>query len=85
MQLAASGNRNDTSKLPTDQCTVCGKATFVHSQSRKKGEYYQFPELISDKDDITTDVTRRHNDHFDNLRIDLENQFDDALAIEKCD
>ena len=43
---------------------------FIHNLS--KGEYYQFPELISVKDDITTADRQWHIDHLNNLKKDLE-------------
>ena len=39
---------------------------FIHNLS--KGEYYQFPELISIKDDITTADTQRYIDHINNQK-----------------
>ena len=56
---------------------------FIHNLS--KGDYYQFPKLISVKDDIATVDTQRYIDHLNNLKRDFEGQFNDVLAMEICD
>ena len=56
---------------------------FIHNLP--KGEYYQFPELISVKDDITTADTRRYIHHLNILKKYVESRFDDVLTTKICD
>ena len=55
---------------------------FIHNLS--KGDYYQFQDLISDNDEITTADTHRYIDHLDNLKKDLESGFNNVLTIKIC-
>ena len=56
---------------------------FIHNLS--KGIYYQFPELISIKDDIATADAQRYIDHVNDFKRDFECRFVNVLAMEICD
>ena len=56
-----------------------------HIHNLSKREYYQFPDLISVIDDITTVDAQRYVDQLNNLKKDLESRFNNVLAMEVCD
>ena len=50
-----------------------------------KEEYYQFPELISVRDDIATVDIQKYFDHLNKLKKDSKSRFDDVLTMNICD
>lgn len=49
-----------------------------------KGEFHQFPELSSIKDDITPEDIDRLSNHLNKLKLDIEKWFEKILADKIC-